>query len=731
MRRMPEFAMFIVLSTTASAVVPADCWLFRKHGQEKESQSCFQMLTQSNQPNVRAEGLWGLEQWDQANEQFRLAARWAPGDPETKVRWAMLLHERFNDREAADLLHEAIDRDPANVNAYLGLAIISAESFDGKATFYVEKALALDPKRAMAHELAANLALQNDERDRASAEAREAIALEPDALDAMSVLAANELLNENSPEMWVSRIQEINPRYGSAYAQIAHQMELHYRQTDAVAYYRKAIAVEPRLWSSHSKLGIGLMRLGQREEARKELEISYDNGYRDAATVNSLRLLDSYKSYITTRDDHAVLILKNTESDLLLPYLQDELRQIITTYNRKYIMKLPGLVQVELYPDHEDFAVRTMGMPGLGALGVTFGQVIAMDSPSARRPGDFNWASTLWHEMSHVYVLSATANHVPRWFTEGLAVHEEGQRSVEWANRATPDVLIAIREKRLLPILKLDRGFVYPDYPSQVAVSYFQAGSICDFISQRWGETKLLDMIHAYADLKSTADVVNHNLGLKPEEFDSEYLLWIEKRYGSETSNWDQWRVRIRALAAATRDQHWKTVLNDGNAVIDLYPEYIGEGNAYEFLAEAERASDDVQAEVRVLAAYERMGGQDPTLLKRLATIEEQSGDRSGATETLVRINYVYPVNDADLHRHLGDLLFDQQHYEQAAREYSSAIASHPVDKAGLNFLLARAYLAAGHKKEAEESILAALEIAPGYVPAQKLLLELHQIEKQ
>ena len=66
-------------------------------------------------------------------------------------------------------------------------------------------------------------------------------------------------------------------------------------------------------------------------------------------------------------------------------------------------MKLPGPVQVEVYPDHEDFAVRTLGMPGLGALGVTFGEVVAMDSPSGRKPGDFNWASTLWHEMSHVY----------------------------------------------------------------------------------------------------------------------------------------------------------------------------------------------------------------------------------------------------------------------------------------------------------------------------------------
>ena len=61
--------------------------------------------------------------------------------------------------------------------------------------------------------------------------------------------------------------------------------------------------------------------------------------------------------------------LNKTEADLLQPYMQAELHTIIATYEKKYRMKLPAPVQVEVYPDHEDFAVRTMGMPGLGALG--------------------------------------------------------------------------------------------------------------------------------------------------------------------------------------------------------------------------------------------------------------------------------------------------------------------------------------------------------------------------
>src|SRR5947208_4767045 len=140
-----------------------------------------------------------------------------------------------------------------------------------------------------------------------------------------------------------------------------------------------------------------------------------------------------------------------------------------------------------------------MGMPGLGALGVTFGYVVAMDSPSGRRPGSFHWDSTLWHELSHVFVLSATKHRVPRWFTEGLAVHEETAASPDWGDRLTPEIIAAIRDKKLLPVAEIDRGFVHPTFPAQVIVSYYQAGKICDYISQRWGEPKLLDMIHEFA----------------------------------------------------------------------------------------------------------------------------------------------------------------------------------------------------------------------------------------
>jgi tetratricopeptide (TPR) repeat protein len=441
--------------------------------------------------------------------------------------------------------------------------------------------------------------------------------------------------------------------------------------------------------------------------------------------VNSLRLLDSYKNFETIRDGATILKLHKTEAALLRAYLQPELHAILAAYETKYSMKLHGPVQVEVYTNHEDFAVRTLGMPGLGALGVTFGDVIAMDSPSARKPGDFNWGATLWHEMSHVFILTATNHRVPRWFTEGLAVHEEGEHSPEWSDRLTPDVLLAIRDKKLLPVSELDRGFVYPQYPAQVIVSYFQAGAVCEFIKQKWGEDKLLAMVHSYAKQLTTSQVVLENLGLVPADFDKQFFAWIDHKYGIEAAHFDQWRDQLKLLVSAAHEKQYDKVLRDAPAVLAMYPEYVDEANVYEFIADADKARGDSKAEAAILTAYEHQGGQMPEMLKRLATLEESQGQTDEAVATLERINYIYPVKDEELHHRLGDLLFKEKQYDGAIREYNAFAASNPVDKAGAQFSLAQAYFAAGKTDKAEECVLAALEIAPGYRPAQKLLLQL------
>ena len=716
--------------SVASAATPDECHAFAKHGRREEAHACYQSLAKERDHYLRAEGYWGLGMYQDANNEFREAVAQDDRNANYRVRWGRLMHERFTNVEAEKLFEEALQRDPKNAQAYLGLALVSADGYDSKAVKWADQALTVDPRLAEAHELMASLDLEESNRAEALKQADAALQISPEALDAMAVHAAVEVLEDRSPDQWLGRIRQVNPTYGEGCTIIAHHLLLNYRFEDAVAYYRKAVELDPQLWPARSALGVNLMRLGQEDEARRQLEMCYDNSFRDAATVNTLRLLGSYKNFITFKDGATILRLQKKEAELLRPYFESLLQRAMATYEKKYKMTLPGPVQVEAYPDHEDFAVRTMGMPGLGAEGVTFGEVVAMDSPSARQPGDFHWGATLWHEMSHVYILTATHSRVPRWFTEGLAVHEEADVSPEWSSRVTPDILVALRDKKLLPVAQLDRGFVRPEYPGQVLVSYFQAGRICDFIQGRWGDGKLLEMVQSFANRKTTTEAIQQDLNMSPEDFDTQFQAWLNADLGKTAAGFDKWRESLKALAASAKAGDYDQVLKQGEEVRRMYPQYVEDANAYEFLADAYLAKGKKSAAAQALTEYEKAGGLSPQTLKELASLEEDLGEPLEAAATLDRINYINPL-DEDLHRRLGKLWLAQENYPGAIREYGAVVAMHPLDASSAQFNLAQAYFAAGQRDKAAEHVLASLEAAPGYRPAQKLLLQLQDSAKR
>ncbi|MBL8291273.1 MAG: tetratricopeptide repeat protein [Bryobacterales bacterium] len=711
------------------------CHELQHRGKRTEARACYQKLTQDRDPALRAEGFYGLRDYRSAHEQFRLAADLHPKDPNIRVRWGRLLIEPFNRnrKDGAELFQEALEIDKNHAGAHLGLALLASEGFESKAVELAQKALEADPKLVEAQELLATLALEDSDPAKAVEEADKALKISSEALDALATRAAVELLADRpAAEEWLKRMYAVNPYYGAGHSLIAHHLVINRRYEEGIAHYRKAVELDPEDWATRSELGINLMRVGLDQEAREQLKMAFDNGCRNSATVNSLTLLDSYKNFVTFKTDNTIVKLHKKEAELLRLYFEEELRKAIKVYEGKYKIKLPREVQLEVYPDHEDFAVRTMGMPGLGALGVTFGDVVAMDSPSGRKPGTFHWASTLWHELSHVFVLIATKHRVPRWFTEGVAVHEETAIYPDWGDRLSPEILMAIKEKKLLPIAELDRGFVRPSYPNQVIVSYFQAGRICDFIKERWGWDSILAMMHAFAARKSTPEVVEQVLKLKPDAFDKEFMAWLDKSVNPVVSNFDAWRKSIKALAELAKAGKQDEVIRDGQTVIKLYPDYVEAANAYEFIAEAHTAKGQKKEAIAVLGQYLKNGGRSPDTLKKLAKLQEEVGDKKAAAVTLEKVNYIYPVNDEELHRRLGELWLTQQNYTGAIREFSAVLAGGAVDQASAHFNIARAYLAAKQSGKAEDHLLQALESAPGFRPAQKLLLEIeNQKEKR
>ncbi|MDQ6665654.1 MAG: hypothetical protein M3Z23_14835, partial [Acidobacteriota bacterium] len=278
--------------------------------------------------------------------------------------------------------------------------------------------------------------------------------------------------------------------------------------------------------------------------------------------------------------------------------------------------------------------------------------------------------------------------------------------------------------KKLLPVVDLDRGFVHPQYPSQVIVSYFQAGRICDYIARKWGEGKLLDMIHAFAGTESTAEVIEKQLGMKPEDFDKEFLSSLEADTKKTVEGFDTWKKELQKISEASKARRNDEVIEKAKAIRDLYPDYVEAANVYEFLSTAYLAKGDKASAASELERYSRVGGRNPATLKKLASLLEESGRKKEAAAVLDRVNYIAPV-DEELHRKLGDLYFALNNDDGAIREYRAALAMKPLDQAGNHFNLAKAYHAARNDDQARDEVMIALEAAPNYKPAQRLLLEL------
>jgi cellulose synthase operon protein C len=326
--------------------------------------------------------------------------------------------------------------------------------------------------------------------------------------------------------------------------------------------------------------------------------------------------------------------------------------------------------------------------------------------------------------MSHVFTLTMTNSKVPRWFTEGIAVHEETAANPEWGDRLGIDEISAIKDYTLLPISELDRGFIHPSYPQQVVVSYFQGGKICDFITEKWGWDTILAMLHDYANGEETPGVIRKELKVEPAEFDKQFRAYVEAAFKTPVQHFTEWKDGLKKIAELSKNKDDDGIIKEGLTIRDLYTDYVEQGSIYEILAHSYLEKKDSADAIDELERYAHVGGRNPASLKLLAKELTDAGKKKEAADILDRLNFIYPV-DGELHRKLGELWIDQGNAAGAAREFRAELAYKPIDPAQAHYDLARAYNENHQPDKSKDELILALEIAPGFKPAQKLLLQL------
>jgi len=491
---------------------------------------------------------------------------------------------------------------------------------------------------------------------------------------------------------------------------------------------------------------MGLLRLGQMEEGRAEVEKSFKGDSYNIWAKNTLDLLDAMKDYRETKHDAFLIKADAKESDVLTPYAAELLDEAANKLSAKYHFTPKGPITIELFPNHEDFAVRTLGLPGLGALGVCFGQVIAADSPSARPTGEFNWGSTLWHEYTHVITLQMTDYRIPRWFSEGLSVYEERRARPGWGDDWNPMLLSSFAAGRWQKIANLDGAFSHPHGPEDLTIAYFEASQVCEFIGDRFGFDAILRMLALYRDKAQTPDVLMRALKLSENDFDRGFKEYVESKtrpmqaalkteFNQAASlskedvvkmlaEQDTFALRLRAGQLFRADNDIENAIVNFKRAAELFPYYTGEGNAYDALAEIFEKKGDYQQAADALAARVRYDQNSLPTLRALASMRAKIGDRAGALEALRLSFYVSPFDYAP-HTQAGQLNLEERQYAQALSEFQVALALEPPNVAEANYNLASAYHLLGKQPEAKHAVLRALEAAPSYEKAQELLLKI------
>ena len=660
-----------------------------------------------------------------------------------------LFLEKYNSADAQRAFAAALQVNPRHPRALLGVA--RRLQFDGQsgAREQVERALEIEPGFVAGRVFLASLDLDDERYEAARAEIGRALAADSASLDARSMLAAVHHMSGDARAAESARREVLarNPRHAELFETLAELSARHRLYEDAVRFAAQGVAVDSTAWGAWGLLGLNELRTGRTAEAKEHLETSFRGDPYNVWIKNTLDLLDAQRRYVASESPRFRFLVERGEADLLSPYLAALSEEAYAALSERYGYRPTAPILLEVYRRHADFSVRTVGLPGMGALGVSFGRVLAMDSPGARERGSFNWGSTVWHEVAHTFTLGVTDHRIPRWLSEGLSVLEERRARPGWGAQGGIDFLMALKQGRLQPVSRLSESFVRPSYPAQVAHAYYQASLVCELIERDWGWPAMRALLAEYRRGRRTDAAFRSALRVDLDEFDRRFDRYLGERFARPLAALpDKPPEPMGSLAAviARADSAPNDLLAQlaaGRGLIGaerraealpyveraraIYPDYGGPDSPWRMLAEVHRATEPRKA-AEALARYTALAESDYEANVLQATLLEELGDSAGATAALERAVWIHPYDPA-LHQRLAVHYTQQRQVGRAVRERAAVVALDPADRPDALYQLARAQYAARDLPAARKSVLAALELAPAFEPAQALLLEMRR----
>ena len=662
---------------------------------------------------------------------------------EAQLRAIELFLEKYNSADAKRSVAALLARNPRHPRALLASARIAYFDGGGAAGDLVRKSLEVNPNAPPAHAFYGSIYLDGEDYVTAAKEAEQALATDSTLVEAFSVLAAARYLQGDRAAFDAVKRRALaqNPKSADFFIDLANAAARNRLYAEAAEFAREGVAADSTAWRAFGVLGMNQLRVGAMDDGKKNLDRAFAGDPYDVWIKNTLDLLDTFKDYRATTSPRFRFVIEGKEADLLTTYMAELGEAAYDSLAARYQYRPPTPIRLEVYRSHADFSVRTVGLAGLGALGVSFGTTLAMDSPAARDAGEFNWGSTFWHELAHTFTLGASAHRVPRWLSEGLSVLEERRARPGWGADVSPEFLAAYKAGKLVKVSRMSDGFMRPAYPQQINFSYYQASLVCELIERDHGPRAIVDMLNAYKGGATTPQVFERVLKTSPEAFDPKFDAYMKERFGRALAVIEPKDARADGQARAPAvDGEFTKALARGIAAFEMknfdeatpaferaktmFPEYAGAQSPYWFLAQIHKAKGNTKAAAAELTAMTLRNEDHYAANIELAGLLDQLGDTAGAAQALERAMYISPY-EAPHHVRLASYYAKLGERRKAVRERTAVVALNPVDRAEALYQLALAHFEAGDAQAARREVIRALEDAPNFEKAQELLLRL------
>lgn len=732
---------------------------------EEAKQQIFRLLQSSpsrfaSRDNLVAAGRYFAMQREDARQILELFYdRVRDADPqhlEAYVATAELALSKGDFKVAADTLQQAQRIDDSDPRIHYWLARAWESSDSSKAGESLERALEINPNHIPSLLYTADTAIDREQYDAAEQILAQIRSINPRHQEAFALLAVIAHLRGDY-EKEVSLRSSALETWGNN-PQVDHLIGLKlsqkYRFEEGAEYQRKALLFDPRYAPANFQLAQDLLRLGD-EKVGWQLaeEIAEEDKY-NVVAHNLMTLYDRIKGFSVLEAEGIQLRMEAHEARIYGDAALALLTEAKNVLCEKYEVQPRAPIVVEIFPEQKDFAIRTFGLPGgAGYLGVCFGRVITANSPASQGDRPSNWRSVLWHEFCHVVTLEKTKNRMPRWLSEGISVYEERQRDPSWGESMTPVYREMILGEALTPVSDLSAAFLNPESPIHLQFAYYESSLVIEFLIDRYGIDALKTILDDLGGGLTINDALTRSVG-SLQKLDSQFETFARahaQEFGAK-ADWSRdempeqptpqelvsWVKEhpnnywgLRALSSAYVKAKRFDLAKGPLEKLKSYNAMTGErGDPLEMLARVYHELDQLEAERDTLEEIVSLSSDALPALRRLIELASEEENWDLISDYAARVNAINPLLPEG-HMALARAAEKSSRPIKALESLGALAQMDPVDPASLDYRMAVALTQIEQFDRAKHHVLRALDEAPRYRDAHRLLLKLSQRESE